>query len=69
MQHERTDKPVHVVLLLLSSAQRSSQEHLAQLAEIVRYFSHLDNLDELIACKNIEQLQAWFDQQGVIALP
>lgn len=64
--HDRTEQPVHVVLLLLSPAQRSTQDHLAQLAEIARYFSQVDNLDELIVCSNIEQLRHWFDHRGAM---
>jgi len=62
--HNRAAQPVHVVILLLSPAQRTTQDHLAQLAEIARYFSQVENLDDLIACSSVDQLRAWFDRRG-----
>jgi Kef-type K+ transport system membrane component KefB/mannitol/fructose-specific phosphotransferase system IIA component (Ntr-type) len=71
VQHERAQQPVYVVILLLSPAELTTQDHLAQLAAIARYFSHVEsaerkNLDDLIACTNIEQLQVWFERQGMV---
>jgi mannitol/fructose-specific phosphotransferase system IIA component (Ntr-type) len=63
IHHERAKQPVHVVILLLSPAQRTTQDHLAQLAEIARYFSHVENLDQLIACSNLEEVRNWFNQR------
>lgn len=64
VKHDRIQQPVHVVILLLSPSQRTTQEHLSQLAEIARYFSHVDNLDKLTMCRSLDQLRAWFEQQG-----
>ncbi|WP_416666513.1 PTS sugar transporter subunit IIA [Egbenema bharatensis] len=64
VKHDRIQQPVHVVILLLSPAQRTTQEHLSQLAEIARYFSHVDDLDRLTLCRNLEELRAWFEQNG-----
>ncbi|AFZ36304.1 transporter, CPA2 family [Stanieria cyanosphaera PCC 7437] len=63
VRHERAAQPVHVVVLLLSPAQRTTQDHLAQLAEVAQYFGHVENLDQLIACDNTLQVQDWFERQ------
>jgi len=64
--HERVARPIHVVVLLLSPAERTTQDHLAQLAEVAQYFSHIENLDQLMTCNTIDQLQSWFNQQGKV---
>nr|WP_161825962.1 PTS sugar transporter subunit IIA [Petrachloros mirabilis] len=40
-----------MIVLLLSPAQQSTQDHLTQLAAIARYFSQPDTLDDLLACR------------------
>ncbi len=66
VEHDRVEQPVYVVILLLSPAQRTTQDHLAQLAAIARYFSQVENLDELIDCRSVNELRAWFDQRRTL---
>ncbi|MBD0267949.1 MAG: cation:proton antiporter [Cyanobacteria bacterium Co-bin8] len=66
--HERAGKTVHVVLLLLSPAQRSTQDHLTQLAEIARNFNQGERLDKLIAADSLDQVRDWFMHQSMLQL-
>ncbi len=54
---QRGDQPIYVVVLLLTPAQGTTQDHLAQLASVAQYFSHGDIRDKLITCSNVEDLE------------
>ncbi|MBD0336924.1 MAG: cation:proton antiporter [Cyanobacteria bacterium Co-bin13] len=66
--HDRAEKPVHVVLLLLSPGQRSTQDHLTQLAEIARSFNHGDRLDNLINAESVDEVRDWFMRESSLKL-
>lgn len=52
--HDRSAQPVHGVVLLLSPATQTVQDHLAQLAAVAHYFRHAGSVDQLIALLPIE---------------
>ncbi|TVQ11878.1 MAG: cation:proton antiporter [Leptolyngbya sp. DLM2.Bin27] len=58
---QRADQPIHVVVLLLTPAQGSTQDHLAQLASVAQYFSQGDVPEKLMACATVDQLQGWLE--------
>ncbi|WP_035985142.1 cation:proton antiporter [Leptolyngbya sp. KIOST-1] len=66
IQRDRSDRPVHVVVLLLTSAQGTTQDHLAQLADVAQYFSRGDLLEKLMAFTTVDQLQGWLEQQALV---
>ena len=68
VHHEQSAQSIHVVVLLLSPSKVSSQDHLAQLAEIARYLSHVTNLDQVIASQQPEQLQSLFQVRRTTAI-
>lgn len=63
VHHERCSQVIHVIVLLLSPAKQSTEDHLTQLAAIAQYFSQPNARDELIGCRDLKQLRAWFAQQ------
>ncbi|WOD38859.1 cation:proton antiporter [Nodosilinea sp. E11] len=58
---QRADQPIHVVVLLLTPAQGTTQDHLAQLASVAQYFSQGDVREKLMACSTVDQLQGWLE--------
>ncbi|WP_159790802.1 cation:proton antiporter [Sodalinema gerasimenkoae] len=68
VHHEQSAQSIHVVVLLLSPSRVSSQDHLAQLAEIARYLSHVTNLDQVIASQQPEQLKSLFQARRTTAI-
>ncbi|TVQ22553.1 MAG: cation:proton antiporter [Leptolyngbya sp. DLM2.Bin15] len=66
VSHEQSAQAVHVIVLLLSPATLTTQDHLAQLADLARYFTHGESLDQLVACHQMSQLRDWFIQQDSI---
>ncbi|MFQ4137269.1 cation:proton antiporter [Nodosilinea sp. PGN35] len=62
----RASQRIHVVVLLLTPAQGTTQDHLTQLATVAQYFSQGTLLDSLMDCTTVDQLQGWFDQQSLV---
>lgn len=58
---QRGNQPIHGVVLLLTSAQGTTQDHLAQLAAVAQYFSQDNVLEKLIGCSSLEQLQGFLE--------
>jgi Kef-type K+ transport system membrane component KefB/mannitol/fructose-specific phosphotransferase system IIA component (Ntr-type)/nucleotide-binding universal stress UspA family protein len=58
---QRSNQPIHVVVLLLTPAQGTTQDHLAQLAAVAQYFSQDNVLEKLIGCSSLEQLQGFLE--------
>lgn len=69
VRHEGSNQPIHVIVLLLSPDQVSTQDHLAQLSEVARYFSHAKDNDfaTLAGYRSIEELRQWFNRRELVA--
>jgi Kef-type K+ transport system membrane component KefB len=69
VRHEGSNQPIHVIVLLLSPDQVSTPDHLAQLSEVARYFSHAEDKDfaTLAGYRSIEELRQWFNRRDAAA--
>lgn len=59
VRHEQADQPIRMIVLLLTPTKVSSQDHLAQLAEVARHFSHPEDVEQLLQAHTPEDIQAW----------
>lgn len=59
IRRQNSRQPIRVVVLLLTPAKGTTQDHLAQLASVAQYFSQGNRLEQLMACSTIEELQSW----------
>ncbi len=64
IERDRTEQPIHIVVLLLTPARGTTPEHLAQLAEVAQAFSQPDLLTKLMQCTQPEQLQSYLSLSG-----
>jgi len=54
---QRGEQPIHVVVLLLTPALGTTQDHLAQLAAVAQYFSQNEMRDKLMNCSSVNEIQ------------
>lgn len=54
---QQTSQPIQVVVLLLTSAQGTTQDHLAQLAQVAAYFSQDSHVEQWMACHTPDHIQ------------